>query len=169
MPQKRNPDVLELLRGVAGSVRGALTELLFVAGKLPSHYHRDLQLSKEPIFRGIDIGSKVFSILPSVLQGITYDEKRAKELMYPELYATYAVFKNIEAGVPFREAYQQTAESLKSALPDPRSFEKEFAQTINHYRPRLETLTKDIQAIRITIEKARSSEIEMRESIFKGH
>lgn len=166
MPQKRNPDVLELMRGAAGSIRGALTELLFVSGKLPSHYHRDLQLTKDPLFRGLDSANSVFVVFPHVLKGLSFNEARAKELMYPELYATYAVFEKINHGIPFREAYQKTSNELKTSMPDPDKYSAEFDKSISHYRPEIFNLRKELNLAKQTVSVMIECEASLKDNIF---
>lgn len=166
MPQKRNPDVFELIRGSAGSVRGALTELLFVAGKLPSNYHRDFQLSKDPLFRGIDTASSVFAVLPAAINGIKYNKDKAAELMYPELYATYAVFEKINDGVPFRDAYQKTAADLKTKLPDPQKYSDAFIASVSQYKSGLDSLIKILTNQREVVAQMIESESKVSNSIF---
>ncbi len=68
MPQKRNPDVFELMRGRSAVAQAALNEVLGITQKLTSGYHRDLQLIKPPLFRGIDSCQQTLDILPSALQ-----------------------------------------------------------------------------------------------------
>src|SRR6201988_5543217 len=67
MPQKRNPDVFELIRGRSATALGCLTEALGACAKLPSGYHRDLQLLKFPLFRGIDLALETLAILPPAI------------------------------------------------------------------------------------------------------
>jgi hypothetical protein len=72
MPQKRNPDVFELMRGRSAVAQAALNEVLGITQKLTSGYHRDLQLIKPPLFRGIDSCLQTSSILPSALDGVRF-------------------------------------------------------------------------------------------------
>ena len=71
MPQKRNPDVFELLRGRGASALGCLNEALAVYAKLPSGYQRDLQLLKAPLFRGIDLCRQSLAIVVPALDADT--------------------------------------------------------------------------------------------------
>jgi len=109
MPQKRNPDVLELVRGSVSSLRGALGELTAVTTKLPSSYHRDFQLSKGPLLRGVSLTRELLAILPTLMNGLRFDAARLQQAMYPELYVTYAAIAQASGGTPFRDAYQTTA------------------------------------------------------------
>ncbi len=109
MPQKRNPDVLELMRARVGRLRGRLHELEWVAGKLPSNYHRDLQLTKGPAIRA---AADIEEMLPIAERVVAMFEVRADKLavaMRPELYATDAAYALVRQGIPFRQAYRQIA------------------------------------------------------------
>src|SRR4029078_8624614 len=64
MPQKRNPDVFELVRGRSATLQSSLAEVLSITAKLPSGYQRDLQLIKFPLFRAIDVVGQTLDILP---------------------------------------------------------------------------------------------------------
>src|SRR5262249_40873328 len=72
MPQKRNPDVFELVRGRSAGAHGCLVETLGICAKLPSGYHRDLQLLKFPLFRAIDLAGETLAILPPALEALRF-------------------------------------------------------------------------------------------------
>ncbi len=72
MPQKRNPDVFELIRGRSATAQACLTEALAVCAKLPSGYQRDLQLLKFPLFRGIDLPRATLAILPPAIAALEF-------------------------------------------------------------------------------------------------
>jgi len=112
MPQKRNPDVLELTRGKVAVVRGALIEVMEVAMPLPSGYHRDLQLLKAPLFRGFDTAMSMLAVMTRVLGGLEVDEARCRAAMSADLFATEEACKLVRAGVPFRDAYRRVAAAL---------------------------------------------------------
>ena len=109
MPQKRNPDVLELTRGKAAIVRSALLEVMQISAPLPSGYHRDLQLLKAPLFRGFDVTMSMLAVMARVLEGLEVNEDRCREAMSPDLYATEEAYKLVRDGMPFREAYRRVA------------------------------------------------------------
>ncbi len=118
MPQKRNPDVFELMRGRAGVAQGALCEVLAITQKLNSGYHRDLQLIKPPLFRGIDSCLQTLSILPSALEGVRFLPQ--KIILDPTIHAAAAANALVaQEGIPFREAYRRIAAKLKSPGGDP--------------------------------------------------
>ncbi len=110
MPQKRNPDVLELTRAKAAVVRSALTELQALSSPLPSGYHRDLQLLKGPLFRGFDVTLAMLEICAHVMRGLAVDEAACTSAMTEELYATERAYELVREGVPFREAYRRIGE-----------------------------------------------------------
>jgi argininosuccinate lyase len=114
MPQKRNPDLVELARGRCAKIRGAENELSWIVGKLPTSYHRELQLTKEPVFRAFEEIDIILKMAELIVNGLEVDEKRVRECMYDDLYATYDAYREVQAGVPFREAYRRTAERVKS-------------------------------------------------------
>ena len=72
MPQKRNPDVFELLRGRTATAHAALDEALGIFAKLPSGYQRDLQLLKAPLFRGIDLATQTLDLLPAAIAAMSF-------------------------------------------------------------------------------------------------
>jgi argininosuccinate lyase len=112
MPQKRNPDVFELMRGRSSVSQAALNEVLNITQKLTSGYHRDLQLIKPPLFRGIDACLQTLDILPSALAGVRFNPGNIR--LDPGIHAAAAANALVAAeNVPFREAYQRVAAQLK--------------------------------------------------------
>jgi argininosuccinate lyase len=112
MPQKRNPDVFELVRGRSAVAHAALNEVLGISQKLTSGYHRDLQLIKPPLFRGIDSCLQTLEILPSALHGVRFRPENIR--LDPTIHAAAAANALVaKEGIPFREAYRQVAAKLK--------------------------------------------------------
>jgi argininosuccinate lyase len=115
MPQKRNPDVFELVRGRTASAQACLTEALGIFAKLPSGYQRDLQLLKFPLFRGIDLCGQTLDIMAAAIAEVSFDEAAIAAKVNPAIAAAddaYALV--LKEGIPFREAYKRVAEKLKS-------------------------------------------------------
>ncbi|MEM7277137.1 MAG: argininosuccinate lyase [Pseudomonadota bacterium] len=111
MPQKRNPDVLELLRAAPATAMGALNEALVITTKLTSGYHRDLQRLKPPLFRGIDLAADCLLIMAEMLKGVSFRPESIK--LDPGLFAAEQANKLVvEEGLSFREAYRQVAKKL---------------------------------------------------------
>jgi argininosuccinate lyase len=113
MPQKRNPDVFELVRGAAATAQGALQEILGLTAKLTSGYHRDLQRLKAPLFRSIDLASDVLAIMAHALPNVRFRPENIT--LGPELYAAEQANELVvKQGLPFREAYRRIAAQLKN-------------------------------------------------------
>jgi argininosuccinate lyase len=113
MPQKRNPDVFELIRGRSASAQACLTEALSICAKLPSGYQRDLQLLKFPLFRGIDLALQTLDILPPAIDAMRFRPDRIK--LDPAIHAAEEANRLVVTeGIPFREAYKRVAAKLKA-------------------------------------------------------
>jgi len=112
MPQKRNPDVLELLRASSATAHACLDEALMITAKLPSGYHRDLQRLKPPVFRAIDLAIDSVDIMAYLLDGLEF---RPENIELDEgIFATAEAYRLVtEEGLPFREAYRKVAEKYK--------------------------------------------------------
>jgi len=112
MPQKRNPDVFELVRGAQATGLGALQEILGITAKLTSGYHRDLQRLKAPLFRSIDLALDVLAIMAHALPNVRFRPENIE--LPPELYAAEQANELVvKQGLPFREAYRRIAALLK--------------------------------------------------------
>jgi argininosuccinate lyase len=112
MPQKRNPDVFELIRGRSAVAQAALNEVLGISQKLTSGYHRDLQLIKAPLFRAIDSCLQTLQILPGALEGVRFQVENIR--LDPGIHAAAAANALVaKEGIPFREAYRQVAAKFK--------------------------------------------------------
>ncbi|MEW5996073.1 MAG: argininosuccinate lyase [Candidatus Micrarchaeota archaeon] len=109
MPQKMNPDALEMMRANYHVVVGHEMTTKGICAGLISGYHRDYQLTKEPLIKsfGITVGS--LKVMGKIIHGLKVDKKKMQEAMTPEIYATERACKMVEAGVPFREAYRKVA------------------------------------------------------------
>lgn len=108
MPQKRNADVLELLRASSATVQACLDESLMITQKLPSGYHRDLQRLKSPLFRAIDLAVDSVDIMAYLLDGLRFIPENIK--LDDGIFATAEAYRLVkEEGIPFRDAYRQVA------------------------------------------------------------
>lgn len=147
MPQKRNPDVLELLRARAGVVRGAEDEMRWLTAKLPSNYHRDFQLTKSPLLRAIPVVEDQVEILSRVIAEFSVCTERTSEAMSDELFATYDAFRQVQEGVPFRDAYRETAQKVKDGTLDVKSLGDDFKgiqESMKRHLPELERDFKEL-------------------------
>jgi argininosuccinate lyase len=115
MPQKQNPDVLELVRANVHVVHGYLVTVNGLILNLPTGYNRDFQLAKEPMMKSLKIANDSLKIMAKLFGKLETDHRKLKTAMTPELYATEKAYKLVAQGIPFREAYQKVAEELKNA------------------------------------------------------
>jgi argininosuccinate lyase len=112
MPQKRNPDVFELVRGRSAVAQACLTEVLGICAKLPSGYQRDLQLIKPPLFRGIDLAMATAAIMALAADGVRFRADTIR--LDPSIHAAEeANALVVREGIPFREAYRRVGEKYR--------------------------------------------------------
>ncbi|KAK9451665.1 L-Aspartase-like protein [Limtongia smithiae] len=105
MPQKKNPDSLELLRGKSGRVFGSLAGFLMTLKSLPSTYDKDLQEDKEPLFDALTTVSHSISIATGVLSTLAVNKERMLAALTPDMLATDLADYLVRKGVPFRETH----------------------------------------------------------------
>jgi len=113
MPQKRNPDVLELARGRCRELRGLAALLSHLSGGLPSSYHRDQQLSKAPFLEIVAKGEQLFELMTRLLPGLEINEQACATACSEEVYAASEACRLAAEGMPFRAAYAQVARQLQ--------------------------------------------------------
>lgn len=117
MPQKRNPDVLELVRSAAATMLGSLTEIMSIPAKLGSGYQRDLQRIKAPLFRAIDLAGESADIMAHLIGDLEFNQDNIH--LDSTIYAAGRANRIVlEEGVSFREAYQHVADELKKSEED---------------------------------------------------
>lgn len=114
MPNKRNPDVIELMRASYASVAAARTEIEQLLS-LPTGYQRDLQASKGAVFHGFHRGLDALALLPDLLTTFEWNAQRMRAAIEPSMYATDVAIEAAIAGVPFRDAYRAAADSASEA------------------------------------------------------
>jgi argininosuccinate lyase len=115
MPQKRNPDVFELLRGRSAVAQAALFEALAITAKLPSGYQRDLQLLKAPLFRAIDLATASLDIAALGVAALEFRAERVR--LDPGVHAAErANTLVVNEGIPFREAYRRVGAQLAAEV-----------------------------------------------------
>jgi argininosuccinate lyase len=106
MPQKKNPDVLELVRAKYHEVLGEEFKVKSMISNLISGYNRDMQLTKEPVIKSINNTIECLKIITLVIEGIKVNEEKCRTAMTKELYATEEAYKLVKSGMSFRDAYQ---------------------------------------------------------------
>ena len=115
MPQKKNPDPLELTRAKSSVLIGKLTGLLSTLKALPSAYDKDLQEDKIPVFEAVDILELLFPVTAGIISTLTIHEERCRGGMSWQLLATDLADYLVAKGVPFREAHEAVGKIVRQA------------------------------------------------------
>ena len=120
MPNKSNPDVIEIMRANYAVMAGHYSELENLIS-LPSGYHRDLQLTKRSLIHSIHCVTKTLGLLPDLIKSIKVDVKRSNEFIDQDMLMTDQTYELVQSGLPFREAYikvksQQEANFVSKTL-----------------------------------------------------
>ena len=116
MPQKKNPDMLELTRGKSGRLIGHLTGLLTTLKALPSAYDKDLQEDKPPVFDAVDTLLKVIPVVSGVISTLSVKADRIQAALDPVMLATDLADYLVERGVPFRTAHAIVGRAVRRAI-----------------------------------------------------
>ncbi len=112
MPQKRNPDGLELLRAKSSTLSAAATQVKSIIRGLTSGYNRDFQETKEPFLRGLSLAHECLQIARLTVERLEVDEARLRAAFTPDIFATDAALEQVRAGASFRDAYRKVAANL---------------------------------------------------------
>lgn len=117
MPQKKNPDVLEMVRGYAGRLYGNLVSVLTMMKGLPLTYNRDMQLDKEPLFNSFEIVFSELKVLTGLIKTLKFNKEKIEEYLKDEsLYATDLVYYLVDRKVPFKEAHNIVGKLVKYSI-----------------------------------------------------
>ncbi|HLD60894.1 MAG TPA: argininosuccinate lyase, partial [Patescibacteria group bacterium] len=120
MPQKRNPDVFEIVRSNVNVIVGLQTQTKDICKNLISGYNRDTQLTKEPLIKALGITRRSLEVLALVMSKITPKVNVLKKSLSPELFAVHEANRLVMGGMPFRDAYREVKENLdKLKVPNP--------------------------------------------------
>ena len=110
MPQKKNPDVLELVRSKYNVVVSYEFQVKNIISNLISGYHRDIQLTKEPTMKGLEITEECLAIMNLIFTKLKVNKENCLKALTEEIYATEQVYKLVEKRIPFREAYKMISQ-----------------------------------------------------------
>ncbi len=126
MPHKKNPDVFELVRGRCNLIQSLPGEITLLTNNLPSGYHRDFQLLKEPLFPAIKSLSDCLDISAYMLEHIRVNPAILDDPKYDYLYSVENVNQEIMNGLSFRDAYKKVGEEVENGTFKP---SKDFKHT----------------------------------------
>ncbi|MFN3928159.1 MAG: argininosuccinate lyase [Thermoflexus sp.] len=144
MPQKRNPDALELARAKAGRLIGHLVGFLTVLKGLPSGYNKDLQEDKEPVFDAVDTLDTLFAVLPGVVRTMRPRPERMRGALEEAMLATELADYLVRKGVPFREAHRVVSGLVQTALREGKPLSALPLEVMRQHHPAFEV---DVHAI----------------------
>ena len=113
MPQKKNPDVLEILKGNYYLVLGFEFQVKGLIGNLISGYSREFQLTKEPAMKSFDITKKSLSAAKLVFENLKVNAQKCQDGLTQEVYATEEIYKFVKKGLPFRDAYRKISKQYE--------------------------------------------------------
>jgi argininosuccinate lyase len=151
MPQKKNPDAWELIRGKAGRIYGSLFALLTTFKGLPSSYQRDLQEDKEALFAAHDQALAMTQIAAATLAATKFNEMRLREAAQdPALVATELADYLVAFGVPFREAHEVVGKVLRAAEQEGKSIREMPIERLKEFSP---AFGRDLATV-LTLESA---------------
>ena len=115
MPNKSNPDVIEIMRANYSVIAGHYSELENLIS-LPSGYHRDLQLTKRSLIHSFHCASKTLELVPNLIKSIKVDVKQSAEFIDQDMMMTDRAYDLVQSGMPFREAYINIKSNKDSVL-----------------------------------------------------
>ncbi|MBW1712544.1 MAG: argininosuccinate lyase [Deltaproteobacteria bacterium] len=157
MPQKKNPDVAELIRGKTGRIFGHLVALLTVLKGLPLAYDKDLQEDKEPVFDALDTVAAVVEILPDMLTSMKINQDRMRAACRRGfLEATDLADWLAAQGVPFREAHHQVGGLVKFCLGQGRSLTELSLEEMRRFCPQAQAEVFDYLALDKVVDRRAS-------------
>jgi argininosuccinate lyase len=154
MPQKKNPDVAELVRGKTGRVVGDLVSLLMILKGLPLAYNRDLQEDKEPLFDAVGTLRSCCGVLAPALETLRVDrEAMARAAADPALIATDLAERLVEAGVPFREAHERIGELVARAREGGGRLDQLPREVLRATHPALDLDLRELLSVERSLER----------------
>ena len=139
MPQKKNPDVAELVRGKSGRVVGDLVSLLVTMKGLPLTYNRDMQEDKEPVFDAVETTRSSLEILAATISTLRVNHAAMQAAAAdPMLLATDLAERLVEAGVPFREGHEIVGRIVAASIETSTPLSEFSRETLAGYHPALD-------------------------------
>ncbi|MCX7828424.1 MAG: argininosuccinate lyase [Thermanaerothrix sp.] len=157
MPQKKNPDVLELSRGKASGVLGRFVDLACMVKGLPLTYNRDLQEDKRGLFESLNVTQSVLSVLSALLEGVQVDKDRGVKAFEDGLalatdVAEYLVVRN----VPFREAHEKVGKLVRWCVDNRRPLQSLSLGEINRFIPEAREDLLPLLDVKVSVDRRRT-------------
>jgi argininosuccinate lyase len=156
MPQKKNPDLFELLRAKAGRAFSHVTDLFITIKGLPSTYNKDLQMDKMPLYRGVEGSIQSIKVLTLVLKKIRPNRKNIQKRLNTFLFSTDLVDYLIIKGMPFREAYDVVAEIVSAAQEEGKCLDKLELKKLKVFSELFDADVKDVFDFKKSLQKKKT-------------
>lgn len=164
MPQKKNPDVLEIVKGKVSTVLSNLFRILTIMKNLPSGYHRDLQESKHALINSIEVTKKCLKVMNNLIGKIKVNKNKMKNALSNEIFATYYALLLAKRDKPYKEAYKIVGKKIKqgnilptckvkSELGNYKTILEEVAEEVNNMENEFQTKVKSLIKIAKKISK----------------
>jgi argininosuccinate lyase len=152
MPQKKNPDVAELIRGKSGRLAGNLVAVLTMLKGLPLAYNSDMQEDKEPFFDSVDTLEAILGVLPSLLASLTFRTERMRQAA-GEHFATATDLADylVRKGLPFREAHEVVGRVVLHASRSGARLEGLPLEELRRFSPLIEADVKDVLGVEASL------------------
>ena len=145
MPNKSNPDVIEIMRANYSVIAGHYSELENLIS-LPSGYHRDLQLTKRSLIHSFHCASKTLELVPNLIKSIKVDVKRSAEFIDQDMMMTDRAYDLVQSGMPFREAYINV-KSNKNSVSTSKTFSRKNSSHGSPYNLDLKVLKSRLKKL----------------------
>lgn len=142
MPQKRNLDVMELVRARSRTMLSYSQNVKNIVSGMISGYNRDLQETKEPVFRSFELISDTLKVMAVTFRNIRFDEEAVKARLSKGIFATDLAFQAVNDGIPFRDAYRHAANKMESITVDDETIDDSIDRRISPGSPRTISASK---------------------------
>ncbi|KZV88311.1 putative ARG4-arginosuccinate lyase [Exidia glandulosa HHB12029] len=153
MPQKKNPDSLELIRGKTGRIFGNMSGFMMSLKGLPSTYNKDLQEDKEPLFDTLDTVSASLRIAEGVISTLDVDADKMRAALTPDMLATDLADYLVRKGVPFRETHHISGRAVALAEAEKKPLSTLTLQQLQGLCPKFTADVKDVFDFEASIER----------------
>lgn len=145
MPHKKNPDILELIRGETAKLYSHLNEVLVLMKGLPLTYNRDMQLDKPPLFESVDKIKAILELLAKLFAGLTVKKQNAAKRIYDEAFFSVDVMEYlIKKGVPYRQAHDTVGMMIRECVDNGRKIADLTLAELKGYSP---SFAADVKAL----------------------
>jgi argininosuccinate lyase len=145
MPHKKNPDILELIRGESATIYGNLNKLLVLLKGLPLTYNRDLQLDKPPLFESVEKVQIMLPLLTKFFQTLKINESNIKNKLLNESFFSVDIMEYlIKQGVSYRDAHDAVGRLIKGSIDLGKNISDLEKKQLKAYHPKLDDKVKKL-------------------------